>query len=335
MVMRTICKQLLAAYKGDKMKNEKGYTLLTVLLMMILMTTFGLILASAALNNAKQNNITEKEVQLTDLAEMGVVQYQNKILSLLKGLIPDDPPTEPNDPPAKTIAEKLEDKDSSFDNLYGQEVKAPTTEDLAKSFKITSISIHSTRTTLTIDFESKGCIDYCSNQDNSYTITSKMEFKFNTGKPNGNNPPFDSYEVCTFKSGNSGQLDGDCKFIGDLTQYIKLHGETVHIVGNADLKYIDFTNGGKVCVYGDLVNPNGARVTGNKHTSSIYAYHVSPDIPVINGELDADDESGNGKDKSKGIKVYTGKQTTNISCLGKDIDFGDSWQTDTKDVKYQ
>jgi hypothetical protein len=170
-----------------------------------------------------------------------------------------------------------------------------------------------------------------------------MEFKFSAGQPDGNQPPFDNYKVCTFKQGKSGQLaDEECKFIGDLRTYIKLHGETVHIVGKADLKYIDFTNGGKVCVYGDLVNPTDTKVTGNKHNSSIYAYDVSSDIPVVDGELNdnaedataksAPSEKGNHKDK--GIKIYEGTQTTNSSCLGKDVDFGDSWQIDNETVEY-
>jgi hypothetical protein len=97
---------------------------------------------------------------------------------------------------------------------------------------------------LTINFNSTGCIDSCNDENNSYTINGQMEFKFSAGQPDGNQPPFDNYKVCTFKQGKSGQLaDEECKFIGDLRTYIKLHGETVHIVGKADLKYIDFTNG--------------------------------------------------------------------------------------------
>ena len=60
-------------------KNEKGYALLMVLMLILLFTVLGMGLMATNMNSAKQFTTKENQVQARHQAEMGVLHY-NAIL---------------------------------------------------------------------------------------------------------------------------------------------------------------------------------------------------------------------------------------------------------------
>lgn len=71
-----------------KLRNQNGAALVVVLLIITVFVVLGLSIVSSALSNTKQVNKTEQEMQAVDLAEMGILYYQNhfkeKTYKLLK-----------------------------------------------------------------------------------------------------------------------------------------------------------------------------------------------------------------------------------------------------------
>ncbi|MBT2644688.1 hypothetical protein J7I80_20940 [Bacillus sp. ISL-41] len=61
------------------LKNDEGYALLTVLLVMIIFMSMGMTLFAHSYNSTKQNNIVEDNNQSVALAEMGITYYQTAI----------------------------------------------------------------------------------------------------------------------------------------------------------------------------------------------------------------------------------------------------------------
>lgn len=66
------------------MKNEKGYALVLVLLIITIIFTFALSLSGMAISARKQFNKTEEINRATDLAEMGVAHYEALLTKLVK-----------------------------------------------------------------------------------------------------------------------------------------------------------------------------------------------------------------------------------------------------------
>lgn len=64
-----------------KSLNNRGSSLLTTLLIITLIFIFSGVLISTALNSAKQTQISEKQIQATNLAEMAVMYFQEYALS--------------------------------------------------------------------------------------------------------------------------------------------------------------------------------------------------------------------------------------------------------------
>ena len=54
-----------------KIKNEQGFTLVTVLLVIIIFMIVGVSAISQSFNTVKQNQLLEKKSQSTAIAEMG------------------------------------------------------------------------------------------------------------------------------------------------------------------------------------------------------------------------------------------------------------------------
>lgn len=72
-------------------KNDKGYALLMVLMMIILFTVLGMALMATNMNSAKQFSLKENQVQARHQAEMGILHYnailKDKISSLSNSAI--------------------------------------------------------------------------------------------------------------------------------------------------------------------------------------------------------------------------------------------------------
>jgi type II secretory pathway pseudopilin PulG len=62
-----------------KIKNEQGYVLVTVLLVIIIFMIVGVSAISQSFNTVKQNQLLEKKSQSTAIAEMGISYYQAMI----------------------------------------------------------------------------------------------------------------------------------------------------------------------------------------------------------------------------------------------------------------
>ncbi|MDR7237413.1 hypothetical protein [Neobacillus drentensis] len=60
-----------------KLRDERGMTLVIVLLVLLVFSVIGLAIVGASVNNIKQVKTTEENVQTVDIAEMGVQHYQN------------------------------------------------------------------------------------------------------------------------------------------------------------------------------------------------------------------------------------------------------------------
>lgn len=61
----------------DFLKNQRGYALLMVMLLVILFTIIGMGLLTMNINASKQFNLKENQVEARHLSEMGILHYQN------------------------------------------------------------------------------------------------------------------------------------------------------------------------------------------------------------------------------------------------------------------
>ncbi|WP_084246405.1 hypothetical protein [Planomicrobium okeanokoites] len=65
-------------------KNENGYALLMVLMLILLFTVLGMGLMAMNMNSATQFNTKEEQVKSRHLAEMGVLHYKTEVESIVK-----------------------------------------------------------------------------------------------------------------------------------------------------------------------------------------------------------------------------------------------------------
>jgi Tfp pilus assembly protein PilE len=64
-------------------KNERGMTLVIVLLTIVVFSVLGLAVISASVNNVKQVTKAESDIKTTDIAEMGVQYYETQLRNFL------------------------------------------------------------------------------------------------------------------------------------------------------------------------------------------------------------------------------------------------------------
>ncbi|WP_078413936.1 hypothetical protein [Priestia abyssalis] len=316
------------------MKNEKGYTLLTVLLMIVLITTFGLVLANAAFNTAKQNNITEEDVQVTDLAEMGITYFETEFRTKLKVHLEDleeerqrlreearELGTEMNLPPINLVKESKDVISTIIESHL-----VDKRDDLSFHFKIGIDSVNQQgENQAIIAYTSTGCIKECNSPKKKYSITGKIVISKNPET----NPVFPDeissdmlpphVTSCTFKKNGQLITSTDCYINpgnSDWTDDIHMNNnQTIHILGNADVNTIKFSSGAIVCVYGSLFVDS---IHGNPHNRFLYALSVNP-ASRVNIETDPE-------------KVYK-------ACLPhldfSDDNLEDNWDISLDDPIYQ
>lgn len=63
----------------ERLKNEQGYALVTVLLIIVIFTVLFLSFAGQSFSSVKQNQVSEKSSQSVALAEMGINYYKTFI----------------------------------------------------------------------------------------------------------------------------------------------------------------------------------------------------------------------------------------------------------------
>ncbi|QHJ71660.1 hypothetical protein [Planococcus halotolerans] len=116
-------------------KNEKGYALLMVLMLILLFTVLGMGLMATNMNSAKQFNTKEEQVKARHQAEMGVLHYQAQLISIVEE-------NKNNEvvPCAKFLNEVavLSNDNNSEYNVSKQDIECELSEDVIK------ISIEST-----------------------------------------------------------------------------------------------------------------------------------------------------------------------------------------------
>ncbi|RKQ18040.1 hypothetical protein [Ureibacillus endophyticus] len=61
-------------------KNNNGFALVTVLIIIVIFTLLGTVLINISFTNAKQLNKTEDNMQAVDLSEMGIIYYKNAFI---------------------------------------------------------------------------------------------------------------------------------------------------------------------------------------------------------------------------------------------------------------
>lgn len=76
-------------FKLKIINNQKGVTLVVVLLMVTVFTILGMSVIGYALTNTNQVEKSEKNMQAVDIAEMGVIRYKNEFMEKAKELLSD------------------------------------------------------------------------------------------------------------------------------------------------------------------------------------------------------------------------------------------------------
>ncbi|MFP7299849.1 hypothetical protein [Neobacillus niacini] len=125
-------------------KNEQGYALITVLLIITIFTVVSLSYIGLASGSIKQNEVVEKKSQSVSIAEMGVTYYQTAIQGIFETILADRglTPTS-NFTPANitTIASQIETR---FLSEFPKESEFPDTSafnPIAGDFSTSPISI--------------------------------------------------------------------------------------------------------------------------------------------------------------------------------------------------
>ena len=117
-------------------KDEKGSTLLLVLLMVLIFTVLGMALISSSLSGTKRTIHRESDVQATALAEMGIDYIEEYVATELDALKDADGKIELHDPnnPNRSVAElfqkKLEDILAGINENYTNDGQAYSIEDI-------------------------------------------------------------------------------------------------------------------------------------------------------------------------------------------------------------
>jgi len=246
--------------------NEKGYTLITTLLIATLIVTVSFVLIGMALSTNKQIQSSEHDVQATDLAEMGFVYFQEKVNEIAASY------TE-----TARIAQEVNSK------LRNKTVTIQSNLSETRQFQITfdsGLSENHLKTQVVIS----GCVGDCGETTSKKeTITATLELK-----PPGDTSSdtviiskgSDNIEVenCN-KVDRKGKIEERCYFKNqqDLDTYLsekkkhelEVHGATVYILSDVTVSNLKFTsNNNRLCVYGKLTVQDS---TGNGN-AKIYAY---------------------------------------------------------------
>jgi hypothetical protein len=237
--------------------NEQGSTLLILLLIMTLILIIGLALLGNTISSAKQTNKTEKHMQATHLAEMGVIHLQERLNHLTK----DELKTLNQD----TIQPLLENISKTITSPH-----LPVDE---KNYHVTNVRVTHTNDTSTALFLVEG-IAYKESVtlQPSFTLTYQKNYNSvldiqNNLQPKELTKPYDTinndYSISmneTEEFGNvyfnkrislgskSTLLTKDVKFTDDVSMN---KYSTLHIQGDGQFQGLDGVSGSKIIVDGN------------------------------------------------------------------------------------
>ena len=138
-----------------KNKNEAGYTLVLVLLTITLIFIFSLTIISNVLNSAAQNNTIEKQIQLKQSSQMGVVYMEAAIVKASN-----DAKLNTSPPPTSTDSEIITEYSTNFETALksiidyqtNPEIEIVSNEANKFRFKISNIQVIKGTTTITVQY---------------------------------------------------------------------------------------------------------------------------------------------------------------------------------------
>jgi type II secretory pathway pseudopilin PulG len=264
--------------------NERGSTLLIVLLIITLLLIFGLALLGNTVSSAKQNSKTEKNMQATHLAEMGVTHLQERLNRLtineLKIVNQD------------TVKPLLENIAQTITNPH-----LPLDE---KSYKVTKVDVTHTNNTSTATFLVEGKTKNESvTLKPSFTLTypkgysSVLDIENNLHPEKLANPyktinnshsiPMDETEEFGNVQFNKGVSMGsgstlitkDAQFIDNITMN---QNSTLNIQGDGQFEGLDGASGSQIMVGGNAFFTQRFIIT-----KDISLLHIKGDAKFHNG----------------------------------------------------
>jgi type II secretory pathway pseudopilin PulG len=264
------------------MKNQSGYTLITTLLIATLIVTVSFVLIGMALNTNKQIQLSEQDMQATDLAEMGLTYFQEKVNKIVTNY------TNAND-----IA-------SEVNKLNNKIVTVQSTSPEMKQFKITLDSSLS-KDNLSTQVSFYGCVGNCDDPTSKKeTIRSIVQLVLKEGGETGSTVVIShgnqdvEVESCS-KLANNNKIVENCYFKdqADLDDYLlnqkknelAIHKATVYFLGDVTIENLKFEgNSNSLCVYGKL----DVLTDTSNGNAIIYAHKVSGSFhkktTIIQGE---------------------------------------------------
>lgn len=276
----------------NKLKNEHGYALVTVLLIITIFMLLAASFMTQSSNTRTQISSSETRVQSIDLAEMGIEYYKleineelERITTTLREDLMNMEEDISTDNVKETLIGKLNDmlyvslfQNSGVDNLF--EKRQNNIVDGVNSYKIEmdTLDFEPGDTVSEIHFKSTGIVG--DNENENSTISAILSIDFNYLNVDFN-PVEDSNPnlihnliqeptnlVGTCNLGNLKDFDGEnCLFDGEKVgnKKLPLNGTGVKVDGDLELgKQDDDWNGSVLYVVGDLDKPNN----GNWHLSN-------------------------------------------------------------------
>lgn len=203
------------------MRNEKGYTLILVMVMMTVVVVLGLALNGMAMTANKQFTKTDNKNKATDLAEMGITYYKTELNNMIA---PAKVAMETNKTNfctefknqyiARKSSLKLLDL-KTVENQNSYQIIVPTT--------MTAIDCNSTSSDVTVNFTSKG-----KTTSEDATLTSKIIVSkvSRAGNPAPKKDP-NLYPVVPFSNTYINSSTGNYYYSG-----FKLNDNGTHVVNN-------------------------------------------------------------------------------------------------------
>ncbi|MFK9091285.1 hypothetical protein [Bacillus salipaludis] len=289
------------------MKNEKGYTLILVLIIISVTMIAVLTLSSAALTTRAQLNKTDTRNKMIDIAEMGITYYQPVVTRYITSA-----KASARDKLAKSTAK-------TFDEYFYGDLLAllqtsvlPVEVDTATNkFEITFKTIDkSVANKMIINFESKGMSGSQSATINGFFTIDKISGVSNAGQQN---PAKTSYAI---NESRSLYLSPPSKLTPYnastyFSSFIQIQGNhTLKIDGNAYFTDLKLAGSAKLNITGDaifgkdiFIQDNGVRICITGKTYKIDANNNLVDYPIAKNTCSKPSTSDWFFDANKGIKV--------------------------------
>lgn len=259
------------------MKNEKGYTLILVMIIITVTMILGLALSGATLNERTQVNKTDNRNKATDLAEMGVTYYQSFVTKKITEAKQNAKDYRDHYNDNLIISHQLNEAqlDQLYDPFFIDQLSTLLTinpdpvlvETEKNKFVITFLKLYkSNLNNLVVNFESSG-----TSETESATVTGSFTIKKNsqTSKVNQPKPTSDSFSETETSPVN---LVNQPKFKTKdhstyFNDYVNIQGNRILTVnGDAYFIKLNLQGSAKVKIVGDAIFETDITTTGNAYS---------------------------------------------------------------------